>query len=153
MKKGNVVIGGLSLLFSLGAAACGGENASLPEGWEDAEEIPVVASECDEGQELESSFEVTENGDPVGASYLNAMYRCSQEVCAYHLEEDGIAKVLTQPCEMDPELVAKCDCRYDLSFEFPRPPRGAVEIWHGTDNYGSPAEQRLAFEEELPVAR
>jgi hypothetical protein len=151
VKKDSAVSGGLILLFSLCAASCGG--SSLPEGWEDAEEIAVVATDCDEGEELESSFEVTENGDPVAASYLRAMYRCSQEVCAYHLEEDGIAKVLTQPCEMDPERAAKCDCRYDLSFEFPRPSSGAVEIWHGTDNYGSPAEQSLVFEEQLPVAR
>lgn len=137
------------LLFALLLGACSGSD--LPEGWEDAQEIEVSASECYDDA-ASASLEITDNNDPVGATYLAASFRCSQEVCAYHMEEGGVAKVLVQPCDLNPDEVARCSCRYDLSFEFPRPSDEAVEVWHGTDAYAGDAEQELAFEVDLSSA-
>jgi hypothetical protein len=108
----------------------------------------VLASDCYDDT-LSASLEITDNSDPVGATYFAASFRCFQEVCGYAMEDGGVAKVLVQPCDLNPREVARCDCRYDLSFEFPRPTGEAVEIWHGTDAYTGGAVQELVFEVDL----
>lgn len=134
------------LLLSLTLGAC--SALDLPKGWEDAEEIKVLVSDCYDDEAL-ASFEITDDSDPVFATYFGASFRCAQEVCAYYMEKGGVAKVLAQPCDLNPREVARCSCRYDLSFEFPRPSSDAVEIWHGTDAYASAPEQELVFEVDL----
>lgn len=147
-----VRVGRVIALLSCGLAfGCSSKPASdLPSGWENAQEISLSVSECTEMSEppVESvSLSATE--DEVSAEFLSAGFRCSQEICAYHLEEGGTGKVLVQPCELHPDVVAKCSCRYDIEFEFPRPSKDKVEIWKGTDAYGGEAEQSLVHEEEL----
>jgi hypothetical protein len=122
----------------------------LPEAWEGAEEISLHVSECDAADEsIPESVSLDAADADVAAQFLSAGFRCSQDLCAYHLEEGGTGKVLVQPCEIHPDVVAKCDCRYDIEFEFPRPSGDRVEIWKGTDAYGGDAEQHLVHEQEL----
>ncbi len=83
------------------------------------------------------------------ADYLSAGFRCGQDICAYHQEKGGTGMVLVQPCDIHPETVALCSCKYDLSFSFSRPSGDDVEIWKGTDAYGGEAEQHIVHEEEL----
>lgn len=107
-------------------------------------------SDCAEMAEAPpESVSLSASEDEVSAEFLSAGFRCSQEICAYHLEEKGTGKVLVQPCEIDPDVVAKCSCHYDIRFVFPRPAKDQVEIWKGTDAYGGDAEQHLIHAEDL----
>lgn len=143
----------LPFLCAANLVACAGssDDPELPAGWEDAKEIPVTTTECDSQGDDDApastfTFELSEDEESVDALYTSASARCGQRKCAYHLEEDGVAKILTQPCEMHPEDVPRCVCDYNLSFTFDAPPSGEVEIWVGSDAYAGPAEQRLVYE-------
>lgn len=100
-------------------AAC---SADLPAGWEDAEPLEVVQSEC-KGQVLGGSqnegIRTSLADGRVDLVYADAHFRCEQEVEAFAIREFGSVKILFQPVDLDPSSVARCDCLYDFTANVP----------------------------------
>ncbi len=108
----------LLFVWSLGC------TPELPVGWEDASPVrSLVQTDC-EGSPYEGVNERLEGdlaGDPLQVSYLEAHFRCAQAVEAFWLEEADEVRVLVQPIDMHPKMVAGCDCLYNLDIEVGRP--------------------------------
>ena len=49
----------------------------------------------------------------------NAMFRCEQQVCAYADLAGTPARVVLQPCDMDPDGLARCSCYASYGVEWP----------------------------------
>jgi hypothetical protein len=49
--------------------------------------------------------------------YEHAHFRCEQPVEAYLREEAQSLELLVQPIDMNPDAVAGCDCRYQISMQ------------------------------------
>src|SRR4051794_530777 len=96
----------------LGVVQCGAAERDLPLGWEGAVSLPVDRSECT-GDDLGGPGKLMLMRDMgrLRATYEKATFRCSQRICAYRLDDGaGGAKLLVQPCDMDPGGVSKCSC-------------------------------------------
>ena len=95
--------------------------SDLPEGWGQSEMIDELQqSECEgdpyeteESSEEDSLHGRIENGE-LQLQYSKAAFRCDQVVEGFYMIEDGALSILIQPQEMNPSMVAKCDCLYDI---------------------------------------
>jgi hypothetical protein len=135
------------LVLSLAVAPCGRGEDDLPPGWEEARRVMVDQSAC-EGDGIAAnggSLVLMRDMARLRASYEKAPFRCQQRVCAHRRDEGGVTQVLVQPCDMDPDMVVRCDCLYRVSFELPDVAAGGmVELYRRWDRYG-------ATEEPLPA--
>jgi hypothetical protein len=133
----------LVLLASLGLLQCGGEDHDLPAGWAGAHSLPVDQSQCGGDAIMASAGELVLMRDMgrLRATYARAPFRCQQRVCAYRLDDAGGARVLVQPCDMTPDVVAKCSCLYDVGFDVAGvEPGRPVELHRRWDRYGATLE-------------
>jgi hypothetical protein len=102
----------------------------LPDDWAAATHIErLEQSDC-------SGFAVTSPSEELAASvadgtievsYKHARFRCQQDVEAFARSEGTTIDVLVQPINLNPPLVAKCECAYDLSIVLPAVKRGRLE--------------------------
>jgi hypothetical protein len=107
-----------------GLAACGsggGDDADLPDGWVNAERIDdFMQMECS-GSPIDGGYEEHAMFVPGTGSlhvdYLDAPFRCEQEVEGFALFKPGSLDLLVQPIDMDPESVAACDCLYQIAID------------------------------------
>lgn len=124
-------------LLSLVLLAC----ADLPEGWAGASPLPLTQSACDGDPYAGDPNERVEAGeDGASVRYLEAHFRCEQDVEAFGLEQDGVLGVLVQPVDMNPRVVARCDCLYNLDIGLQGSTAGEVELWRRWDNLNDPNE-------------
>ncbi len=106
------------LLASLVAfAGCGPD---LPAEWKGASVVDsFVQSECggtpEEGDEARVSF--TRRGAAIQANLSEARFRCEQEVEGFVKVEEGAIQFLVQPVDMNPSMVAGCDCLYNVTMD------------------------------------
>ncbi|MBC8133157.1 MAG: hypothetical protein H7X95_09265 [Deltaproteobacteria bacterium] len=68
----------------------------------------------------------------------DANFRCQQTVCGYVQDFGDLLRVLVQPCDLNPKIVPKCDCTYDVTVTFPaRPLLPNVRFFVRRDFYGA----------------
>ena len=106
-----------ALCLLVGLAACGPD---VPDGWEDAEPVDALTQSACEGSPYEDHDERVEGdltASPVELSLKEGHFRCEQEVEAFHRRIGDWLEVLVQPVDMDPRIVAACDCLYDIDME------------------------------------
>ncbi len=77
--------------------------------------------------------------DTILLTYPNAHFRCDQAVQGYVKRTDNGYSVLIQPTEMNPFMVAKCDCGYTLEAKLPNIKPNDVRVFHRGDNHGGEA--------------
>jgi hypothetical protein len=129
----------VSILFASLAAGCLAEP-DFPEGWEEA--APVASftrAACGDDTYLEDGDERVEASGALGTvsvSYLDAHFRCDQEVEGFQLLEGDTLSILVQPIDMDPRETARCDCLYDIELAVEDLPAGAltVDVFRRWDN-------------------
>ena len=69
-------------------------------------------------------------------TYPNAHFRCDQDVQAFVKEREDEYAILVQPKELNPVMVAKCDCGYTLTATLPNVTVNEVRLFHRGDNHG-----------------
>jgi len=144
------------MLILVAFAACG---ADLPEGWEDARRVAALEqSACagdpygadDTGGGPDERVEASASADGLAVSYLEAHFRCAQDVAGWYRTPDGDVDVLVQPVDMNPRSVAKCDCLYDVTFTVPVQAPVTLTLYRRWDNLNDPNEPVLVGTVELP---
>ncbi|MCA9567058.1 MAG: hypothetical protein KC656_04410 [Myxococcales bacterium] len=126
--------------------ACGPD---LPVGWEDAEPVAsLVQHECDGTpyEPYDVTLDADLSGSPVSAAVHNAHFRCAQDVEGFWQWSGDALQILVQPSDMNPRIVAGCDCLYDLDItvEADGTPT-SLEVWERQDALNDPNEpERVA---------
>ncbi|MCB9638101.1 MAG: hypothetical protein H6728_00100 [Myxococcales bacterium] len=90
----------------------------------------------------------------LNVSYKNVRFRCGQDATIEaFLDEGGIVRVVAHPKDMNPSIVAGCDCLYDLGAQVGPLPAGKykVKIQRQTDNYGGSSETDDLRTEEVEL--
>lgn len=127
----------LAALAALPLAACGPD---LPEGWEDAEPIDDFVQRACEGDPYAGTpATVTAQAadGAVDVVYDKAHFRCAQDVEGFYRADGAAVSVLVQPVDMDPEMVAKCDCLYTIEMGIPVAAE-TVTVFRRWDNINDP---------------
>ena len=120
---------------------------NLPGIWAKATPIEnFTQASCNEDMEqvMENAPKAStkiENGDLI-LTYPNAHFRCDQAVQGFVKQTDNGYSVLIQPAEMNPGMVAKCDCGYTLEAKLPHVKSNDIRVFHRGDNHGSEATLR-----------
>ncbi len=135
-----------SLLIALGCgenevAALGACGADVPEGWTCTSSLAIDQSEC-QADALGSDVEPTVTATEQGVMISGANFRCAQDVCAYLDDSVEPARLLLQPCDMEPETVAKCVCLYGLEVDVDVPASG-LDVYSRYDSIGGEQEPQL----------
>ncbi len=86
--------------------------------------------------------EIATDGAYITVLYKLANFRCEQKVMFVSEQEGTIIKVTARPVDMNPSVVAACDCKFNLTAKLGPFDSGdyTVKVFHQTDNYGSPSE-------------
>lgn len=117
------------LLVSL-AALLAGCVVDLPSDWEGALGIAdLIQSECegDPYEDQDERVEAARGTDTLNVSYLEAHFRCEQDVQAFGQIAGSTLEVLVQPVDMNPNQVTACDCLYEIEMTPP------LSGWSGGD--------------------
>lgn len=61
-------------------------------------------------------------------------FRCAQQVEGFYQWVDGEVHVLVQPEDMDPSMVAGCDCAYTVRMTVPEAPPATVRLFRRWDD-------------------
>jgi hypothetical protein len=139
-------------------AGCGPD---LPAGWEDATPVDALTQSACDGTPYEDFDERVESdltGDPLSVDVFETPFRCAQEVEAFWKRDGDRIEVLVQPIDMNPRVVAGCDCLYDLSITVTETgePSTALEVWRRWDALNDPNEPvsigSIALGPEGPVS-
>ena len=114
---------------------------NLPGTWADATLIAdVKQASCNEDmtQIIESIPKASTQflNDNLVITYPNAHFRCDQNVQAFLKQINNTYAVLIQPTEMNPVLVAKCDCGYNIEVTIPNAKLKDLRLFHRGDNFG-----------------
>lgn len=131
-------------LAAIALAACGPD---LPAGWEDARPVTsLVQTACLDASPYEPHDERAEGdlgSSPYQVSLKEGHFRCEQEVAGFYRLAGAGVDVLVQPADMNPRLVAGCDCLYDidmtLRLEVDLAPE-RVTVYRRWDNLNDPNE-------------
>lgn len=120
-----------------------GCGPDLPAGWENAERVDeLVQAECSDSPY--QGYTVTIAAEKVGADalrvlYSNAHFRCAQDVEAFWKTDAAGVSILVQPKDMHPDMVAGCDCLYDVTMSLPREQEsGSVSVFRRWDALNEP---------------
>jgi hypothetical protein len=123
---------------------CGaGEKKDLPAGWDKAADLALTQSECDGDTSAPpaAALLLSRDAGQLRGTFEDARFRCQQSLCGYRLDEGATARVLVQPCEMNPQQVPKCGCRYTVGFDLGGVVAGSlVELHQRSDRYGATSE-------------
>jgi hypothetical protein len=138
------------MLFVILLVACGPE---LPEGWEDAEPIDdLVQADCD-GSPMDEGYQesatASTDGQTVSIELNPVTFRCEQTVEGFWKEEAGHLEVLVQPQDMNPGMVAGCDCAYRIDAEVASSTATSVSAWRRWDDLNNPNDPVLVGEISL----
>ena len=139
-------------LFTLLITACGPD---LPKNWSSATSIDDFQQSSCEGDPYEDNEEDEEDEEDtlsmridngiLNIDYNEVVFRCEQGVEGFQMSEENNISVLLQPQDMNPSMVAKCDCLYNFSLSFPVDTQESytVDVYTRTDRYGGDAELSL----------
>jgi len=114
---------------------------NLPGVWVEATLIEnFTQASCNEDMEqvMENAPKATTKivNDNIILRYPNAHFRCDQPVQGFVRQTKTGYFVLVQPKEMNPVMVAKCDCGYTLEAKLPTIKSNDVRVFHRGDNHG-----------------
>lgn len=130
-------------------SACG---ADLPAEWSTYEPVTsLTQSECDGNpyEDFDEHVEGDLGASPLEVGIREGHFRCEQEVEGFYRIVEGDIEVLVQPRDMDPSMVAACDCLYDIdmtvALDVDLAP-GAVRVYRRWDNQNDPNEPVLVGE-------
>ena len=137
--------GTFCLLLAL--AGCDHAKVDLPPEFAGAEQISISQDGCNDSSILLHTEYLVLN-QPDRLTYRNAHFRCSQDLCGYALQQENEYHVLVQPCDMDPESVAACDCLNDVGIpiQIPGGPK-SVKVWRRWDHRASQSSSLVAIGE------
>ena len=115
---------------------------NLPGIWSTAILIEnFTQEECNEDMEavMESApkASVKAVNDSLIITYPNAHFRCDQAVQGFIKQTEKGYSILIQPKELNPAMVAKCDCGYKLVATLPKTKSNDVRVFHRGDNFVS----------------
>lgn len=133
------------VVLLLGACALFGPD--LPEGWEDAEAVDDFVQEDCDGSPYDTGWSeamsawAAEPGLRVAGDPLH--FRCEQEVEAFYKVAGDAVDVLVQPRDMDPKVVAGCDCLYRVEAGIPEAPPATVTLYRRWDAINDPNDPVL----------
>jgi hypothetical protein len=142
-------------LLPLLATACAPD---LPEDWADALLVPTLTQGACDGDpyagDPDERLEAEGGAGQATLHYLEAHFRCEQDVEAFYLLDGDALSVLVQPIDMDPSMVAACDCLYDIDMEIPDLPAGAltVELFRRWDNINDDNDPVAIGSAEIEIA-
>ena len=117
----------------------------LPAGWEDAEPIAdfhQAACEGDPYGKFEPTVSAAESDGGLAITYDKAVFRCEQDVEGFYKLDGDTVSVLVQPIDMNPSIVAGCDCLYTLDMGV-EATGATVEMWRRWDNLNDPNDPVL----------
>jgi len=111
----------------------------LPDGWQGARPVAALVQQECEGSPYEGLHD--ERIEPVAGEGLDRIaarelhFRCAQDVRGLQVVEGDTVRVLIQPKDMNPRMVAACDCLYDLdiTLDVDAPP-ASVALWRRWDD-------------------
>jgi len=132
-------------LFVLAVSGCSGHSETcdpeLPAGFSCSESLTVTAGEC-EANAVDATLttSVVLEGDHLLVQ--NAMFRCEQRVCAYSDVTETPARIVLQPCEMDPDELVRCSCYSTYTVELPDAPT-AIDVYVRGDHQSGRDEPEL----------
>ena len=103
-------------LVVFGSLLVSGCTEDLPPGWEGAEHVTKLTQSKCAGSEhdVDASATFLPAKGKLTLEYEHARFRCQQEVEGFYKDAGGMLEVLVQPVDMDPGVVASCDCIYDI---------------------------------------
>lgn len=140
---------GACALFGCTDATYG--TPDLPPDWKQAVHVEQFnQSDCSESlDDVEDSISARpgdgDNAGKIEVDYDHAPFRCQQDLEAYVRKTDQTLDVLVQPINLNPPFIARCTCRYQLSFVLPGPkperyPAGSyrVNVLRRGDNINQP---------------
>lgn len=110
--------------------------------WSCDEQVDMVTqAQCDGADladETPIELELAERSGALELQVKHHWARCNQELCAYANEAGSKLEVLVQPCDLHPEVVPRCSCRYDLTISVPaRKEVREVVLYTREDEYAS----------------
>ena len=125
----------------------------LPDGWEDAERVDDFTQHDCEGSPYDTGWSeqmtawsadpgIRVEGDPLH-------FRCEQDVEAFYKVEGGQVDVLIQPIDMNPRVVAGCDCLYRVEAGIPESPPADVTLYRRWDAINDPNDPVLVGSAEV----
>ncbi|RLB48535.1 MAG: hypothetical protein DRJ42_23000 [Deltaproteobacteria bacterium] len=126
-------------------AGCAGPD--LPWGWEDAQPVESTQTECvgNPYEAHDEHIEVAGGASWIDVDYLEAHFRCDQEVEAFRRGNGASIEFLVQPVDMNPSVVTACDCLYNVTITVPGLATGdyAVSLFRRWDNLNDPNDPLL----------
>lgn len=87
-------------------------------------------------------------------TYKKAPFRCEQKAKFVVSQEKNVLKVTARPVDLNPTVVASCDCKFDLTGKLGPYQSGdyTVKVFHQTDNYGSPSKTKEVHSEKVTLS-
>jgi hypothetical protein len=135
----------LLVLLSSMIAAC----VDLPDGWEDARPVDELRQAACAGSPYEGYDERVEgslDASPLNIAVRESSFRCEQDVEGFYRVRGGTLDLLIQPIDMNPNVVAGCDCLYDIemsiALEVDLAP-SAASVYRRWDNLNEPNDPVL----------
>ncbi|MFT7521138.1 MAG: hypothetical protein ACI9MC_003289 [Kiritimatiellia bacterium] len=137
--------------------ACGDDGPDLPEGWEEATAIFDFTQSACAGDPLTDDVVQNVEGQALSGSvrftWSHITFRCDQAVQGYVRRGEGVADVLVQPLDLEPDDIARCNCLYNLDMAF-NTPSGPTDIgfWRRPDvlDGPNPPVQVLSISTDVP---
>jgi hypothetical protein len=144
-------------LLLLPALSCA-SGPDLPEGWEEAFRVDVIVQRDNDTDDGEASLEHTVGEGGVAVHYINARFRCVQEVEAFGKVPENAGggvpdlEVLVQPVDLHPKQAVQADCLYDVDLDVRLDPGlRKVRVWRRGDELAGETLPELVDDEEINV--
>jgi hypothetical protein len=134
------------------SAAC--SSPDLPRGWDNAEHVDhFTQSECQSSAQTAEVVEMRGGDGVLEIDYLQARFRCAQDVEGFVKTSGSEIDLLVQPVDMDPSSVAKCDCSYDITMKLDALPSGEhrVSVYRRSDHLDDRDSPTLVASELVAV--
>ena len=98
---------------------------------------------------------VTKATSTLNVMYKNVRFRCEQKTLIEAFLDGQILRVVARPIEMNPSVVAGCDCIYDLGAQVGPLPAGkyTLKVQRQTDNYGGKSETSDLHTQEIELGK
>lgn len=143
-----------SIIAALGCTDATYGVPDLPDDWQGATHVDrLTQSACgsDPTQGLPEAINLSTDAGTIEVAYAHAPFRCTQDVEAYLRKQQDTLDVLVQPVNLNPPVIARCSCQYDLSLVLPALKREHLAAGHYQVNVFRRADH-IGDESSEPVA-
>jgi len=129
------------MLLALALLSC---VTDLPAGWEDAQPVDDLSQSACKGSPYDTGFTeaMTASAGSPGLRVVGEplAFRCEQDVEAFYKVNGEAVDVLVQPVNMNPKVVAGCDCTYKVDMGIGVDPPAEVTLYRRWDAINDPNE-------------